>query len=143
MFLDNLTGHTTEEFRDKLAQCNCTVHLLKSNCTDEIQVIDAGIGKATKDKMSALCANWLEDDTNMEKWQTGKISPSERRVLLTNWLAEAWENVCSSFDFEKLGHRTGCLMTNDSSEDDQIRPQGFARDVVYSFCDKDAGSAPI
>ena len=39
--------------------------------------------------------------------------------------------------FEKIGLKTGCLMTADGSEDALIRPQGTEQ---YTFCDADGGS---
>ena len=136
LFCDNLVHQTTDEFRSTLRKANTKLHLLKSDCTDEIQVIDAGIGKKTKNLIGQQCEEWLEGDGNLERWVAGGITASERRTLLTKWLAKAWEEVCSTTDFEKLGHRTGCLMTADDSEDHEVKPQGLQE---YTFSDADAG----
>ena len=140
LFCDNLSHQTTPEFADALQKTNTTVHLLKGNCTDEIQVIDCGIGKKTKSLMATQCDSWLEDDANLERWVSGKVSASERRILLTKWLATAWVEVCATTNFEKLGHRTGCLMTADGSEDNEIKPQGLPE---YTFSNDDVGEGFI
>ena len=136
LFCDNLSHQITEEFKAVLKKSNTTLHLLKGNCTDEIQVIDCGIGKQTKVKMAECCESWLEDDENLDKWVSGKITASECRILLTKWFAEAWEEVGKSTDFERLGHRTGCLMTADGSMDSDIKPHGLTE---YSFDDTAVG----
>ena len=136
LFCDSLVHQTTDDFRKSLLKSDTKVHLLKSNCTDEIQVIDAGIGKKTKALISQRCDDWLQEDTDLERWVNGTLTASDRRVLLTKWLADAWEEVCKTTDFEKVGHRTGCLMTTDGSEDKEICPQGIQD---YSFADADVG----
>ena len=136
LFCDNLVHQTTDEFWSTLRKANTKLHLLKSDCTDEIQVIDAGIGKKTKNLIGQQCEEWLEGDGNLERWVAGGITASERRTPLTKWLAKAWEEVCSTTDFEKLGHWTGCLMTADGSDDHEVKPQGLQE---YTFSDADAG----
>ena len=76
---------------------------------------------------------WLEDEENRKKWEDGKISTKDRRILLTHWLGMAGER------FRKRGlgvvvrswERTGCGMTADGTG---ARPEvsGVAN---YSFDD--------
>lgn len=45
LFVDNLHGHTTDEFKKfLLEQCDTLLWLLPADCTDEVRPIDAGYG---------------------------------------------------------------------------------------------------
>lgn len=59
------------------------------------------------------------------------MTASDKRVLLTRIIADAWEKVCETTDFEKIAIGTGCLMTVDGSGDDRIHPQGV--EGPYTF----------
>ena len=82
--------------------------------------------KKTKALISQHCDDCLQEDTNLERWINRTITASERRVLLTKCLADASEEVCNTTGFEKVGHRTWCLMTADGSEDQEICSQCHA-----------------
>lgn len=106
--------------------------------TSEIQLIDDGIGYAVKNEMGHALDVWLEKEENLAMWTgEGTSFPMWRkRALITNLLAEAWESVCSRFDFEKAATRIGMRMTIDDTGDDLIKIQGVEN---YSFCDEDGG----
>ena len=56
----------------------------------------------------------------------GKMSAKERRILMTKWTGDAWDDMQHYKDiFRKAFERTGCLMTVDGSGDDLICPQGY------------------
>lgn len=46
LLLDNLSGQTTAAFKDALKRHKAKRHLLPSGVTDELQLIDDGIGVA-------------------------------------------------------------------------------------------------
>lgn len=81
---------------------------------------------------------WLEEDDNLERWTAanGGFAMWEKRVLITKLAAEAWERVCSSFDFEKAATRIGMRMTINGEGDHKIKIQGVEN---YHFFDSDAG----
>ena len=65
---------------------------------------------------------------HLEKWQH-PLRASERRILLTQWLANAWHRIDNSEypgGRRKLFERTGLLMTTDGGDDDLVQPKGFA-----------------
>ena len=53
----------------------------------------------------------------------------ERRILITHWVGNAWQELCSS-KYDQLRKRcwekTGCLITADRLEDAKITPEGLA-----------------
>ena len=106
---------------------------------DELQLIDDGVGYALKGEMGKLHDEWLMVDENLELWTAeGKGFPMWRkRVLITHLAAQAWENVCKRFDFEKASTRLGMRMTIDGSGDQFIKMQGLSS---YEFCDEDGGA---
>lgn len=55
---DNLSGQTTQEFADALKKHNCKRHLLPAGVTDELQLIDDGVGIAVKNEMGNLFDLW-------------------------------------------------------------------------------------
>ena len=55
---------------------------------------------------------WLMSAENLERWvQPGGMSAGDRRILMTTWVAHAWERMCRTFDFQRLFEKTGCLMS--------------------------------
>ena len=118
-----------------------TVHeyFLYLHRTDELQLVDAGVGHALKTEMAHLHDEWLSKDDNLELWTTATLFPVWRKRALVTWLAaQAWENVCVRFDFEAAATRLGMRMTIDGSGDELIRMQGVER---YFFCDDDGGES--
>jgi hypothetical protein len=135
---DNLSGQTTEQHLKNLAANKCKRHLLPAGMTDELQLIDDGVGYALKNEMGKLHDDWLIEDGNLELWTAeGKDFPMwKKRVLITQLAAQAWENICARFDFEKAATRLGMRMTIDGSGDQFICVQGADK---YSFTDVDGG----
>jgi hypothetical protein len=136
---DNLHGQTTPTHLANLARNLCKRHLLPSNTTDELQLVDAGVGHALKTEMAHLHDGWLSTDDNLELWTTATNFPAWRKRALVTWLAaQAWENICLRFDFEAAATRLGMRMTIDGSGDELIRMQGVDR---YFFSDDDGGDS--
>jgi hypothetical protein len=135
---DNLSGQTTKLHLKNLAKNRCKRHLLPTGMTDELQLIDDGVGYALKNEMGHLLDAWLIVPGNLELWSAeGKEFPMWRkRVLITNLAAQAWDNITSRFNFEAAATRLGMRMTSDGSADNFIRIQGVAS---YTFTDADGG----
>lgn len=135
---DNLTVQTTPEFKEACAtHANAVVFTYRSNCTDMLQVIDAGVGRDIKQGILKSSNDWLEDEDNLERWEC-EISAKERRVLMTRWLGDAWTSFVEKRKDRILRcwEKTGSLMTIDRSDDDKIKPQGLSG--VYEFMPLDA-----
>ena len=136
---DNLHGQTTRTHLTNLARNRCKRHLLPANTTDELQLVDAGVGHALKTEMAHLHDDWLSKDNNLELWTAAADFPVWRKRVLVTWLAaQAWENVCTRFDFEGAATRLGMRMTIDGSGDELIQMQGVEH---YCFNDEDGGES--
>ena len=89
------------------------LHLLPRGKTDFAQPIDAGFGRVIKLYMGEEMEKWLDDDDNLERWESNALSASHRRILLTHWFGDAiikrapenWDQVT------KYWKHTGGLMT--------------------------------
>jgi len=101
LICDNLSGQCSHEFRQVMKKkLNVLVWNLQPGTTDITQPVDAGYGRAVKRLIGVKLAQWLENEDNLEKWESGKITASERRILLTHWV---WYFCCfflhvSAFD---------------------------------------------
>ena len=97
LVVDGLTSQTTKAVRRALLKRNVKLHILLANASHIIQVVDAGVGKMLKDKEGQLLLAWLEEGDNLDRWVSGSISASEKRILITRLGADAWEYVCENF----------------------------------------------
>ena len=70
---------------------------------------------------------WMEVEDNLEKWEYGKLSASDKRILITQWVGAAWEKLFpdNSYHPDRYFECTGCLLSLDGSEDDKVNIQGL------------------
>ena len=55
--------------------------------TDQVQPIDRGLGSMVKYLTGKYLDEWLDDDDNLDKWESNSFSASDRRILLAQWWA--------------------------------------------------------
>ena len=86
---------------------------------------------------------WLLDGDNVEKWESNKLTASDRRILITQWTGEAAKKIDSDTAYRKrLFEKTGLAMTANGSDDDLINLQGVERGT-YSFMEVDTTPEPL
>ena len=132
LFLDNLSCQVSEDFyKECSVTANTVLYTLPPEETDKVRPIDQGEGYLIKKLIGTELDKYLEVEANYDKWCSG-LTAGERRVLITKWVANAWETINLKYpNFRrKLFLKTGLLMTTDGSGDEHIRPQGFEN---YSF----------
>ena len=78
-------------------------------------------------EVGILLEEWLEDDENLNLWEHGKLTESDKRVLITKFVGSAWEKIFSRSDFSAdiYFQRTGCLLTLDGSDDHLVNIEGL------------------
>jgi len=74
---------------------------------------------------SRLDAQLDSDAGFMSKWVDGKFSASERRILITKWIGEAWEQLCDAGYIRKYFEKTGCLIGTTEEDHRKIKIQGL------------------
>ena len=106
--------------------------------------MDDGVGFHVKNEMGKLLDLWLTQDNNLELWMSedGRFSMWQKRVLITDLLAQAWKNVCKgneatdckSFHFLASATRIGHNMTIDGSNDAHIHLTGIENHQQKLLC---------
>ncbi|CAB1110560.1 unnamed protein product [Ectocarpus sp. CCAP 1310/34] len=80
LIMHNFHAQTTHEFKEYLA----LAWYGPSECTDEVQPVDAGAGRFLKVEVGRqMDIIWLEQSDNLERWETASLTASDRRVLIT------------------------------------------------------------
>ena len=148
LFCDNLNAQTCDAFREKISSLGGVVKYGPAGKTDSWQPVDSGFGRLTKSLAFAEQQDWLDHDTNMDRWlgEGDKFMARDRRILITHWVGEGWEKLkdpkydhCRWRCFE----RTGWLLTADGSDDDKIKPEGMPNYVVPPPLSIPAGDDPF
>lgn len=113
VFMDNLNAQTSHTFKRLMNKtCNAYCYYFVPGCTDVQQPIDQGVGAILKRCLGDELDSWLMKPENLEQWVSPKGLPlSERRVLMTKWMGDAWFTMNKTYNFEQLFEKTGCLMS--------------------------------
>ena len=79
--------------------------------------------------MEHLATQHLQD--NLDTYVKGQINASERRILFTKWVGQAWEEVSANRDMViRSFKKCGIAVPIDGSEDHQINIKGLDDYVV-------------
>ena len=126
IFANNLYGPTTDEFKRVLKkECDTLLWLLPPKCTDEVQPVNADYGKLFKIYVGKALDGWLPNGVNVEKWESNKLTASDRRILITHWTADTVTQIDGDIrHLRRLFEKTGLAMTADSSDDNLINLGG-------------------
>ncbi|KAK3245362.1 hypothetical protein CYMTET_45066 [Cymbomonas tetramitiformis] len=126
LLMDNLDSQVNMEFRKKLKETgNTLAWFFEPNATDLLQPTDRHLAQLLKVLIAAELEKWLEDDDNLSKWESGALTASDRRVLLTFWSGEAYEKLWKKHIAGKSFDGTGCNLTIDLSELEKVQPQNM------------------
>ena len=88
-------------------------------CTSQVQPRDVSFNNPFKDAVKQQFEKHLEE--NLQQYTEGKISASERRVLVTKWVGKAWTEVGSNRDMVVHSFKKcGIPLSLDGSEDGEI-----------------------
>jgi DDE superfamily endonuclease len=89
--LDVFSGQKTKQVITGFKALKCTTSFIPGGTTGFIQVCDTVINKSLKDRITELADQYI--DENEREWVEGKYTVSQRRVLLTKWVGQAWEDM--------------------------------------------------
>lgn len=93
---DNLDAQCTLQYRQAMMEGNMTVLHYPPKTSDKgLAPVDNGAGRAVTQKIGELQEEWLENDENMEAWESNTLTASQRRVLVTKWVGDA---TCALFE---------------------------------------------
>ena len=141
LFSDNLSAQTTARFNRLLRRkCNTKQHLEPAESTDEIAVIDAGVGRMCKNHMHRAYDEWFEEEDNNDRIVNEQVLVSEKSILLTKWFGNAWDHVRARMDFDRFALKTGSGLAEDLSNQKDIKLQGLEEEYTFSL--DDGGDVP-
>lgn len=104
--------------------CNTEVPLAPPGTTSLVQPVDVVFNAPFKAAVDKLATEHLHN--NVDAYLTGKMCASERRLLLTKWIGQAWEEVSSNKEMVcRSFKKCGISVAIDGSEDDQIHIEGL------------------
>jgi hypothetical protein len=124
LFQDNLEAQKQPEYINYLKGLGIDDHKLPPNETDQVQPIDRGLGRQVKIYLGQEMDAWLDDDKNLEKWEDGKLSASDRRILLACWYTTAVKRALEGDAKLKYFQHAGALLTADGTDDELIKFEG-------------------
>ena len=119
---DNLDAQLSSDFTSAMSGLGALFYL-PPNMTSELQPVDAGPGRFIKHQMGVELDQCLDQPRFREKWVDGKFSARERRVLITQWVASAFEKLCKSGSIMRYFEKTGCIL-HVNGEKNKINLQG-------------------
>ena len=112
LICDNLAAQVSNDFKAAVRKINGIVYFGPPGATDIWQPVDAGYGYILKKLTAQAQDAWMELDENLDLWTQGKLSASDRRILMTQWVGQAADKLQSSdYDhfrwrcFEKTGEK--------------------------------------
>ena len=124
MIADVHRAQQTDSVKELLKKYKTSLVHVPPACTSRVQVVDVLINKPFKDEVRSL----LEDHVGkiFDQYVGGKINASQRRVLMTKWVGEAWSKVGKMKDsiicsFKKCG----LSVALDGSENNEVNMEGF------------------
>jgi len=81
LFANNFGPQLQQGFHEACREMNTIVYLLPDNHTVKVQPVDAGFGKAMKQKIGEAMQIWLEKEENLEMWQENPDDPVDRPCM--------------------------------------------------------------
>ena len=124
LILDIHNAQKTDHIKDLLKECDTTPIFVPAGCTSIIQPLDVCYNAPFKSRVEGAAMQHMQD--NLEGYLNGKFTAGERRVLLTKWVGQAWEELSENKEmtvtsFKKCGISTAA----DGSEDFEIHLEGL------------------
>jgi hypothetical protein len=123
--LDVFSGQKTKEVITSFKALKCTTSFIPGGTTGFIQVCDTVINKSLKDRIEVLADQYI--DEHEREWVEGKYTVSQRRVLLTKWVGQAWEDMYTQ-DSDMIRQafvQVGLGLPIDGSRDHEIKIKDF------------------
>ena len=97
--------------------------------TSRVQPLDVSVNKPFKNAVKIQFEKHLQE--NLTMYVEGKISESERRVLLTTWVGNAWDEVCSNKEMlQRSFKKCGINIKEDGSENTLVHIEGISEYVM-------------
>ena len=121
-----------QQLRDTFKELNVTLSIIPGGCTGYLQVLDLLVNKLIKQYLEEYEDQWIEDPANFTAWESGKWSISDRRILMTHWVAQAFQRVHDEHQdtIIRCFQSVGLSLPVDGSQDHLLRVRDLP-DLAY------------
>jgi hypothetical protein len=129
--------------RTEFKKLNVTLSLIPGGCTGYVQVLDVAINSLLKALIQEL--EEIHIDHNLEKWNNNEYSIEERRILLTQWVGEAWEQIHRDHKETtiKAFRNLGLSLNPDGSEDSKLKIKDLPNIEVGDYTSTSTSTSAI
>jgi hypothetical protein len=105
-------------------ECQATYTYIPGGCTSMGQPVDVSFNRPFKSAVERLASQHMQE--NLQGYVQGKFDASTRRILFTQWVGQAWEEVSADKEMAKRSFRKcGIAVVIDGSEDAEINIPGI------------------
>ena len=119
----------TDETKQLLQRKKTLLIKVPAGCTGRVQPLDVSVNKPFKNAVRTQFEKHLNG--NLTFYTEGKIPASERRVLLTRWVGNAWDHICSNREMVKRSFKKCGIKVNiDGSENALVHLEGISEYVM-------------
>lgn len=94
LVLDLHKAQKTDHVKQLLSECHTTPIFVPACCTSIVQPLDVSFNAPFKKKVESAALQHIQD--NLDGYLNGKFTAGERRILLTKWVGEAWEDLAKN-----------------------------------------------
>lgn len=137
LILDVHKAQKTDAILDLLDRSNTTPVYIPPGTTSLIQPLDVTFNKPFKSEVEKLANEHMQQ--NLEAYVRGDINASERSVLFTKWVGEAWERQSTKKEIViRSFKKCGIAVAIDGSEDSEIHIEGIDDYVIEDEEDKES-----
>ena len=150
MLLDNLDAQKNEEaFLAPLREHGSEGFFYPGGETDAVAPVDAGYGNDVKLEVGTELDSWLSEPGNIERWESvpskGGLTASDRRVLMTEWVAVAKARVDKKlYSLWRYFEKTGALITTNGTGDEKIKMPKYPKGVdAFCYANEEASKREV
>ena len=90
--MDVHRAQKTDLVKSTLRNQHTSIAMIPPGCTSLIQPLDVVVNAPFKSKIESYAEQHYE--ANINNWMNDKYTASDRRVLMTKWIADAWVDIC-------------------------------------------------
>ena len=124
LYADVHPAQQTDGVKIMLQRVKTSIVNVPKGTTSRVQPLDVAINKPFKNFVRREFEEHI--DKNLELYTNGKISASERRVLTTKWVADAWQSIKGETDLIKRSFlKCGISNALDGSENHCVNIKGI------------------
>ena len=120
--MDNHTAQATPWCRLFMHTMGIVSAFTPANCTDCTSPVDRHVGQTIKLKTRKMYNLWMDEQVEQTGLGNVRVTNSQRRMLLAQWVSDAWDDVCTNHLhlIQRAFVTTGFLVAKDGSENHLI-----------------------